>query len=236
MIINIGHLYYDLFNLYGSSGNIKAMKSYLEEQGIKVNIKFITLNDDINLDDIDILFIGSGTEHNQDLVLKHINKYKKEFENFINSDKYLLASGNSLELFGKSINNKEALGIFPFNSTRTDFRIVDEAYFKCNLIDKPILGFQNQGSVIKDINENNLFTVIKGTGNYPKSKVEGYHYKNFYGTYLIGPLLVRNPSLLEYLMNNLIYTKDRDFKIKKNILEIEEKAFQNFIELHYNNI
>ena len=233
MTINIGHLYYDLFNLYGSSGNIKAMKYYLEKQGIKVNIKFITLNDDINLNNIDILFIGSGTENNQDLVLKHINKYKKEIEEFINNNKYILVSGNSLELFGKMIDNNKALDIFPFSGKRTDFRIVDEAYFKCDFIDKPILGFQNQGSVIKDITENNLFTVVKGTGSYPKSKYEGYHYKNFYGTYLIGPLLVRNPALLKYLMNNLIKSKDENYEIKNNVLEIEEKAYQNFIDLHY---
>lgn len=234
MTINIAHLYYDILNLYGESGNIKAMKKYLENNNIKVNIKFITLNEEIDLTNIDILYIGCGTENNQDLVLKHITKYKKEIKEFIDNNKYVLATGNSIELFGKKIDSKKALEIFDYSSKKTDFRIVDEALFKCNLTNSYILGFQNQGSVIKDIKENNLFEVIKGTGSFPKSIFEGFNYKNFYGTYLIGPLLVRNPSLLSYLLNKIIKEKDENFKIKKNILEIDEKAFKNFMNLYYN--
>ena len=231
MTINICHLYYDILNLYGASGDIKAIKYYLEKQNIKVNIKFITLNDEINLDNIDILYIGGGTENNQDLVLKHIKKYRKEIEKYILDNKLVIATNNSIELFGKTIDKEKALDIFNFNSERVPFRIVDEAYFKFQNID--IIGFQNQGSVIKDIKENNLFEVIKGTGSFPKSKYEGYHEKNFYGTYLIGPILARNPKLLSYLMDNLIKSKDKDYKIKKNILKIEEKAYNNFINSHY---
>ena len=36
--INILHLYYDLMNLYGESGNIKAIEYYLTQQNIKTNI------------------------------------------------------------------------------------------------------------------------------------------------------------------------------------------------------
>lgn len=235
MTINIVHLYYDILNLYGESGNIKAIKSYLEKQDIKVNIKFITLNDKIDLTNIDLLYVGCGTSNNQLMILKHINKYKKEIKEFINNNKFVIATGNSIELFGKTIDNNKALGIFNYNSIKTDFRIVDEALFKCNLIKSNVIGFQNQGSVIKDI-DNNLFEVIKGTGSYPKSKYEGYTYNNFYGTYLIGPILVRNPELLTYLMNKLIKENGKNWKIKKINLKFEQKAFNNFINLYYNSI
>ena len=39
MEITIGHLYYDLMNLYGESGNIKVLTYQLEKQNIKVNVK-----------------------------------------------------------------------------------------------------------------------------------------------------------------------------------------------------
>ena len=39
MEITIGHLYYDLMNLYGEIGNIKVLTYHLKNQGIKVNIK-----------------------------------------------------------------------------------------------------------------------------------------------------------------------------------------------------
>lgn len=235
MTINIVHLYYDILNLYGESGNIKAMKNYLEQQNIKVNIKFITLNDKIDLTNIDLLYVGCGTESNQLMILKHLNKYKKEIKDFIDNKKYVIATGNSIELFGKTINNNKSLGIFNYNSIKTDFRIVDEALFKCNLIKSNIIGFQNQGSIIKDI-DNYLFEVIKGTGSYPKSKNEGYIFNNFYGTYLIGPILVRNPELLTYLMNKLIKEKDKNYKINKINLNFEQKAYNIFTNMYYNSI
>ena len=36
MEFKIAHLYYDLMNLYGENGNIKALKKQLEEQNTSV--------------------------------------------------------------------------------------------------------------------------------------------------------------------------------------------------------
>ena len=69
MEITIGHLYYDLMNLYGEIGNIKVLTYHLKNQGIKVNIKNLSIDDDINFDELDLIYIGSGTNNNQLLVL-----------------------------------------------------------------------------------------------------------------------------------------------------------------------
>lgn len=229
MTINIMHLYYDLLNLYGESGNIKILKKYFDEQGIKTKIHFVTLNDEINLNNIDIVYIGNGTSHNQELALKHLLKYKKEINNYIENNGLFISTGNSLELFGTKIDNVKALNIFEFISTNEGFRIVDEVMFKSEFINDYIIGFQNQERTIK-INNNHLFKVIKGTGDYPKSEFEGIKYKNFYGTHLIGPLLVRNPKLLEHICNKLIKEKNNKFKINKNNLNFQNKAYNSFIK------
>ena len=83
MNIKVAHLYYDLMNLYGESGNVKALKMQLEGQGIKTAIKFLTIDDDLNFKDYDIVYIGSGTENNQKIVLNHLLKYKKDIEESI---------------------------------------------------------------------------------------------------------------------------------------------------------
>ena len=83
MEINILHLYYDLLNLYGENGNIKALKKHLEEQNIKVNIEFLTLNDKIDFKKYDFVYIGSGTEKNLNLALKDLIKYKKSIKEYI---------------------------------------------------------------------------------------------------------------------------------------------------------
>ncbi len=232
MTINIMHLYYDLLNLYGESGNIKILKKYFEEQNIKVNIHFVTIGDDINLKNIDIIYIGNGTENNQLLALSHLKKYKKEIKEYIENNKILISTGNSIEMFGSKIDKIDALNIFNYTTINDNFRVVDEVLLESVLLKDKIIGFQNQEKILK-INDNHLFKVIKGTGDYPKSNYEGYKYKNFYGTHLIGPLLVRNPKLLEYICNNLIKEKNKNFKIKKSNENFENKAYISFINNNY---
>ena len=76
MNITIAHLYYDLLNLYGESGNVKALEYQLEGQGITVKIKFLTIGDTLDFSKYDFVYMGAGTEENQKLALKHLIKYK----------------------------------------------------------------------------------------------------------------------------------------------------------------
>lgn len=236
MKITIMHLYYDLLNLYGESGNIKAIKNTLEELNIDTFIKFTTLDEEIKLDNVDLLYIGMGTVNNQKLALNHIKKYQKEIENYIKKGGFVLATGNALELFGKKIKyldeEQDALNIFPFTSEETKDKITSEILAKTLVISKPVIGFTNRTSIIKEEN-NYLFDIIKGKGNNLDSKKDGYFEKNFYGTYLIGPLLVRNPDLLNYFIKQIIKNKYQTTKIKKINLSLEKKAYQEFLNNYY---
>ncbi len=240
MKITIAHLYYDLLNLYGESGNVKALKRQLEDQGIDVTIKFVTVGDELKFEDYDFVYLGMGTEENQHLVLKHLITYKKEVKDAIEKKTFFLVTGNSIELFGKAILDKnrkkrKGLGCFKYTAKEEDFRMVDEALMQADFLEKPILGFQNQSSVIRD-NQKPMFRVIKGIGAYPKSEGEGIHYRNFYGTYLIGPILVRNPEFLKYMTKELILSKNPKFTMKKFKLELETNAYDNFIKMHYQHV
>lgn len=240
MTINIAHLYYDLLNLYGENGNIKALKKELENQGFKVNIHFLTLNDKLEFEKYDLVYIGAGTEENQKLIIPHLLKYKEEIKENIENNKFFFITGNSIELFGKHIltfkhKKIKTLDIFNYYAKEENFRIIDETIVKSEFIKKPIIGFQNQSSIIKE-NEYNMFKVIKGIGSYPNSKTEGIHYKNFYGTYLIGPVLIRNPELLKYLIKEIIEQKKTNFNFKKFDLNLNNKAYQNFVSTYYDKI
>ena len=103
MKIVIANLYYDLLNLYGDSGNIKAIKKALESQKIKVEIINLSINDELDFEKYDFVYIGSGTEYNQTLVLNHIINYIDKITKYIENNKFFLVTGNSIELFGKYI-------------------------------------------------------------------------------------------------------------------------------------
>ena len=68
--INILHLYYDLLNLYGESGNIIALRDTLRDQGLEVNIDKKTLGDTIDFMKYDIVYIGQGMAQERAEALK----------------------------------------------------------------------------------------------------------------------------------------------------------------------
>lgn len=240
MSLKIGYLYYDLLNLYGENGNIKVLKNQLEAIGIDTKIYFLTIGDKIDFNKYDLIYIGAGTEENQKIALKDLLKYKDDLKKYIDNDKFLLATGNSIDLFGKYItdkNNKKTkcLNIFNYRIKHESFRLIDEAIFKSDLLDKPFIGFQNQCSIMQE-NKHHMFKVIKGIGSQPNSSKEGVHYKNFYGTYLIGPILVRNPHFLEYLIKKLVLSKEPNYKFKNFKLKEEKEAYNAFIDNFYKDI
>ena len=107
----IAHLYYDLMNLYGENGNVRYLKNRLEEVGIKTTLSFLTIDDEIDFNEYDLFYIGSGSEDNQLLVLKDLLKYKDNLKKAIKGNKFFLVTGNALELFGRQIRyiNEEPL-------------------------------------------------------------------------------------------------------------------------------
>lgn len=224
--IKICHLYYDLMNLYGETGNIKAITSFIENQKQEYEVLYKTIGDKLNFKDYDIIYIGCGDKEAQKLVLKDIVKYKDDIKEII-EDKTIIATGNSFELFGSTIDRSKALGIFDFKSTSVDEQIKGEQILSTPLIDKRIVGFQNRLSV-NNIKEDFLFEVIQGNGNNIDETHEGFHKFNFYGTYTFGPLLIRNPYLLEYIMKNLFDKLNIPYKEVKNTPDI--KAYEEFIK------
>jgi CobQ-like glutamine amidotransferase family enzyme len=234
MQLVIAHLYYDLLNLYGENGNIKALKKHLEDQDIKVVIKQLSLDDELDFNNYDLVYIGMGTENNQKLALKHLIKYKDQVNEAIEKGKFFLITGNAIELFGKHIIDIEGkkykgLNIFGYQAKETTERLADEIIFETPLIGNKIIGFQNQRSTMTNTKDY-LFNVIKGIGSYPSSQTEGIHYQNFYGTYVIGPILIRNPEFLEYFIKALVSSKDSNFKFKKFNVKYDSLAYQNFVE------
>ena len=150
MKIKLLHLYYDILNIYGENGNMRALVKALEYQGLKVNVDFKTIDDEINFNDYDFIYVGSGLDESIDITFEDIKKYRSDLQKYINENKVILATGNSLELFSK-------LGILNYQTKRIDFRIVGDQVFITNLINERIIGFQNRECIITNNKENSIF-------------------------------------------------------------------------------
>ena len=213
MKITIGHLYYDLLNLYGDEGNIKALKYHLEEQGIDVEIKKMSIGDKKDFN-VDLLYIGSGTEHNIMLALEDLKKDTDKIEKYLKDNNILLSTGNSVEIFGNYIiTNKKikALGVIDYVCMHQK-RIVKDVKVKTDYTDDYVIGFENH------IGKN----LSKGEDIFNEG--------SFYGSYIIGPLLVRNPELCSKLVHKLIDKKDDNFEYKEEDYEFEKEAYKKAVK------
>ncbi len=228
--MKILHLYYDIMNLYGEYANISAVERILEKSGIDVQTDKLSLADNANFADYDFIYIGSGTENNQKLVLADFVKYKEQLQNYIDSGKPVLMTGNSFEMLGKSItdcNGKvyDGLGMFDFTVTEQNKkRVTGDIIYTTNLINKPVVGFVNKCSELTGI-ENTLFSVEMGLANNSDSKKEGLIYKNLFGTHVTGPILIKNPALLECI-SKLIIKPYEEYTLTTDYLTYEYKAFE----------
>lgn len=214
MQVKLLHLYYDIMNLYGDYGNIVVLKKFLEDQGAKVVVDQKTIGDEIHLKDYNFIFIGAGTERSLDRVMKDFSKYKDEVQDYINDRRVFLATGNSFEMFGKNIDNENALQIFDFEVKREKDRTTSDVIYSSKYLKKDVVGFVNKQTKIYH-NMNPLFNVKFGIGENENNDYEGVKYKNFYGTHLSGPIFARNPYFTMTVVIEILKDVNSNFKLKK---------------------
>lgn len=206
--MRIIHLFADLCNLYGDYGNVWALKRALENKGQNVEVEYQSIDDEIDISGADFVFIGSATERNQKVALNYLQGYKDNIKTALDNGTVILATGNSFEIFGQSVTDcdgvkHEGLSFFPYETIEGKERIVTDSLCATLLCGGDIIGFVNKASLTTGATSP-LFDVKQGSGNGKDDSQEGVHYGNFYGTHLIGPVLIRNPQLCEYFADMLI--------------------------------
>lgn len=219
------HLYYNIMNLYGDYGNVVVLKKYLEDQGANVILDKKTIGDEIDIKSYDFIFIGAGTEKSLDRTLIDLSRYKDDMKEYIDDKKILLATGNSFEMFGKSIDDKEALGIFDFEVKRDKNRTVSDVIYTSQYLKKEVVGFVNKGTRMYH-NMNPFFEVEFGVGENENNDYEGVKYKNFYGTHLSGPVLARNPDFAMTIVTEIMKDVKPNFKLKKINYQNENDGYE----------
>jgi CobQ-like glutamine amidotransferase family enzyme len=201
-------------NLSGDNGNMVAIKDFLDNEGCKYEIDRLSIGDKIDLNKYNMIYIGNGSRDSQELARQDILKYKFQFKKIF-KEKLILATGNAMELFGSTIDNKECLNLIPIKSLYLKDYVVEEKIIDTEFINKPVIAFINRNSEAK----------IKS--NYFLNK-DGIHIDNFYGTYTLGPLLIRNPYLLNKFMEMLF--RMNDMKIKNEYKNVDILAYNEYIK------
>ncbi|MBQ2759488.1 MAG: hypothetical protein IJE93_06930 [Clostridia bacterium] len=156
----------------------------------------------------DIILMGAMSEKTQRAVIKKLLPLKNRILELIDKGVVFLATGNAFEVFTKEIDyvseeiKSEGLGIFDL-TVKTDYfnRYNGKVLGKFNG-EFEITGIRSQFSFVYGNNSDGYFVKSDmGIGINPESKLEGVRRNNFFGTHLLGPVLVQNPPLCEYIIS-----------------------------------
>ena len=222
--MKILHLYYDLMNLYGEYGNVVVLKKHLEDQGFDVSVDKKTINEEINFEEYDFVYCGSGTEKNELFVLDDLIKRKDNFISSLNKGMICLFTGNSMELLGKSIDDKKALDIVSLKTTLTKNRYTGDVIVKNENLGE-VVGFINKCSIIEEDENIKLFDYLFKDLNLKDSDYEGYKVNNLYGTHIIGPILVKNPSFMKHIVTSIGQKENPNFVYQEKSYPYEEDSY-----------
>lgn len=233
--LNIVHLYPDLLNLYGDKGNIACMQKRLNWRGIDANILTCTNKDhSINLETADIIFIGGGSDREQEIVCSLLLKKKEELVRYVENGGTLVAVCGGYQLLGKyyqtSEKKIEGLGILDIYTDAGDTRLIGNVVLESDLFTQKITGFENHAGRTFIGNHTPLGKVLYGHGNNGESGFEGVVYKNVIGTYLHGPLLPKNPMLCDHILASAMKRKYPDFTHFDELNDELENTANKYIE------
>lgn len=199
-------LYGEVCNLFGDSGNISYLKASLPE-ATWINTK---LNDTpyFAQHDVDMIYLGSGTENIQKRVIEKLMPYKDRIKDLIAAGKVILITGNMTDILCRTIDYEngdktDAMGLVPLD-VKVEFKNRHNSLFLGKFQDMDIVAFNSRFShAYGDISGMEFMQVERGIGINKETMSDGIRINNLYATQTIGPLLPLNPPFTKYIMNIL---------------------------------
>lgn len=230
--ITIGHLYPDLLNLYGDRGNIACLMQRCLWRGIEAETIEFELNDEIDFTKLDIVLLGGGSDREQMIVCRKLKEIQKDFKAYVEDNGVVIAVCGGYQLLGNYYKTDEGmiegLELVDIYTEQEEGRLIDNIVLQSDLVDMPVVGFENHGGRTY-IGESKPFgKVLYGSGNDGKSGYEGVVYKNVIGTYLHGPLLPKNPQICDWLIARALERKYGDGELSP-LDDSQEKEANDYI-------
>lgn len=217
--IVITHLFPELLNLYGDKGNIAALRKRLEWRGIEAEVIMHTAElGRIDFSATDIIFLGGGSDREEEIVLGKLMEQKQELKDFVEGGGSVAAICGGFPMLGKSlyINNKQCQGLgildIKTEAATSQKRLMGDVILKCDGLNSKVVGFENHQSRTAIGSHTPLGKLVKGNGCDGESVYEGVIYKNVLATYLHGPIFPKNPELCDRFLLNCLKNKYPGFK------------------------
>lgn len=218
MKLNICHLYPDVLNLYGDTGNVLCLKKRLEWRGIEAEVTKLPIGASADFAAFDLFFIGGGQDFEQGVLLEDLHAGRdKEIISAVEDGKVFLAVCGGYQMLGAYYETHtgekcDFIGALDLYTKGTEKRMIGDYMFDCGDSGGIVVGFENHsGKTYLGPGVAPLGRLIKGFGNNGEDGFEGARYKNVFGTYAHGPVLPKNPLFADLLLETALRRRYPDF-------------------------
>ena len=236
-------LYPEICNLYGDLANIRYLKECLAqaeviETTLQTRPRFLE-------EEMDLVYMGSTTENGQRLALDQLRFFREEILAAVEKGQKFLITGNAMEIFGDRIEEDgemvlRGLGVFPGVAKRSSINRFNSLFLGDFTPEagEPIrvAGFKSQfGHTFCDegdqgLDDQALFTAVRGPGMNRYAKGEGIHRNNFLATYVIGPLLILNPPFTRWFIEEFLGEETAHLAYEKEALASYEARVKEYAD------
>ena len=209
--LTVEMLFPEIANLHGDNANI----DYLAQCRPDARVIRTGLTDTPAFvgDRVDLVYLGPLTETGQLKAIERLRPHRDRIEALIEEGTAFLFTHNALEVLGRRIRNDEmgydvaGLGLFDLESTLSMFgRYSGKVMGTVAEVEAahPVVGYKSQFSMVDaPAALPGFLTADLGIGRNRTTAIEGVRRNNFFGTSLLGPILVDNPHLTRALLTLL---------------------------------
>ena len=220
-------------NIYGDTGNIICLTKRCEWRGIDVEVKNISIGDDLKVKECDLFFFGGGQDQAQNEVARDLKSKADVLRKEVERGVPLLSICGGYQLLGEYYQPFEGArlqgaGIFPVYTKASNDRMIGNIIINSEF--GKLVGFENHsGKTYLKGDAQSLGKVLRGFGNNGNDKNEGCLYRNAIGCYMHGSLLPKNPILADWLIKKALKVKYQKEIVLKSLDDGLENKAHDFV-------
>ena len=234
--IKILNLYNEALELNGDTMNVTAFTNRLDEMGYGYEISTAGVGEEADFSAFDIVFVCHGKPHNVSAVSADFVRRREAFIAAVESGTPMLFTGSANMLLGKSFSMQdgktyEGIGLFDFTCTEFDGMYVSDAVLAPSFApEQRMFGtYYRCEDVTFGKDRPNLFRVSKNLGGEGAvGAEEGFRKGNLFATWVLGPVLARNPLMLKELLRLVLGEdyRETDFSLEQKAVDMILKEIE----------
>ena len=209
MKIRILHLYEDLMNRSGDTGNLRALRARLLAAGASVTVDHAGFGEPMPFCEYDVICACDAPLPLLCRAMRDIAPRADELAAAIAIGKVFLLTGSARALLGGELRLASGsivrgAGLLAETHREISRFTADVIATRPGMGSTLYIGSYDRTMETDAASEKPLFQMVQGVGDRPGALFEGVRRENLYATYMLGPVLVRNPELMDEILEKLL--------------------------------